>query len=317
MLPLFEEASLDGGALDAALSEWGGFQIRVTAGADPLARMLSASRAFFALTPERKAALAIERSPHFRGWSEMRNERDWREQLHLGRECAAVAGGETATEEFWRLQGPNLWPDDAGWRAVVSGYVDAAAALGESILRVLAPIIDGGAASAGRACFEGVGRRGYLVAKLIGYHAQPAVDAVRSGVAPHVDFSWVTINLQDSAGLEVRRPDGAWAPVEVTPGVVWVHAGELLDHLSGGRWQATPHRVINRSHHRTRVSVPVFVNPSLDAMVPVWQRTAPARPVSEEHVHRVLDPLRVRTPFHFGAAEWRRKARGVWCHACR
>jgi isopenicillin N synthase-like dioxygenase len=102
--------------------------------------------------------------------------------------------------------------------------------------------------------------------------------------------------------------------------VVWVHGGELLEHVSGGRWPATPHRVINRSHDRTRVSIPVFVNPPLDSIVPVWRQGGSA--VDEapdeggEHVHRVLQRHRRPAPFHFGSAEWRRKGLGGWCHAC-
>jgi isopenicillin N synthase-like dioxygenase len=169
-------------------------------------------------------------------------------------------------------------------------------------------------------CFGQAARDGYLVAKLIGYHPQPSATAVRSGVAPHVDFSWLTINLQDSDGLEVRRPDGGWTKIDLRHGAVWIHAGELLEHATAGRYQATPHRVINHSPTRTRVSVPVFVNPPLDALVPVFPalpQTPRRDPDPAEHVHRVLPPRRDRRAFHFGEAEWHRKGLGGWCFSCR
>jgi isopenicillin N synthase-like dioxygenase len=315
-LPLLQEDVLGPGALDVALGESGGFLLQLSSAAELLDRMLSVGRSFFLLSREEKIALAIERSAHFRGWSEMRNERDWREQLHLGRERPAT--GEHPA--FLRLEGPNLWPEDGGWRNAVSSYMDLAARLGEAILAEIARAlrVDG-------ACFNRVGREGYLVTKLIGYHPQTSAHRVRLGVASHVDFSWLTMNLQDSAGLEIRRPDGTWTQVDVRPGTVWVHIGELLEFATGGRYVATPHRVVNRSHERTRVSVPVFINPPLDAVVPLLADTPKlaersvrslAADDSGEHVHRVLDPRVERQPFHFGTTEWHRKGRGGWCFAC-
>lgn len=314
MIPVFSEDALETDALDAALRVHAGFFVRPCGGPESLARMLQASRSFFSMSPETKNAIAIERSPHFRGWSQMRNERDWREQLHLGRECRA-AGDQPA---FRRLEGPNLWPTDADWRAIVSRYIDASAHLGERILATVGRALGIDATHFGR-----IRRDGYLVAKLIGYHPQPSAGTARSGVAAHVDFSWLTINLQDAEGLEVRRPDGAWTPIDVDPSAVWVHVGELLEHATMGRYLATPHRVVNPSTTRTRVSIPAFINPPLDAWVPVFTnlRSRDPAPGSSrqdpgEHVHRVLPPATPREAFHFGHAEWLRKGLGCWCFAC-
>jgi isopenicillin N synthase-like dioxygenase len=287
-------------------------------------RAPSAQRAIFAGTKYNPVVVASAfgtvvigkretlRSPHFRGWSRMQNERDWREQLHLGRE-RRPAGDEPA---FRRLEGPNLWPSSDDWRAVTSSYIELASGLGERILVSVASALGVGADR-----FGPVGSDGYVVAKLIGYHPQPSSAAARPGVAAHADFSLLTINLQDGEGLEVRRPGGGWAPVAAQTGTVWVHAGELLEHATQGRYAATPHRVLNPSSTRTRVSIPVFVNPPLDAWVPVFRdgralASRPRRGARDEHVHRVLDPNARAGEFHFGRAEWRRKGLGVWCSAC-
>ena len=312
---VFSEGDLDPASLDSALRESGGFFVDLQHARNLPECMLDASRAFFALSREEKLAMAIERSAHFRGWSEMRNERDWREQLHLGREQSPVGDGPS----FRRLQGPNLWPRDAAWREIASSYIDAAMNLGERILRTIARALD-----IDPACFERVASHGYLVAKLIGYHPQTSSGELRSGVAAHVDFSWLTINLQDGEGLEVRRPDGMWVPVEPRTGAVWVHAGELLQHATRDRYLATPHRVINRSATRTRVSIPIFINPPLDAYVPVFANMPasddrPQQDPSEAddgHVHRVLPPGFRGQEFHFGASEWHRKGVGGWCFSC-
>lgn len=310
-LPVLSAQRLTPREVGHALRESGGLLLAPSIDSGLCAQALKAAHDFFALPRAVKAATSIERSPHFRGWSEMHNERDWREQIHLGRERPAAGDAPP----FQRLEGPNLWPPDAQWRATIAAYLDAVAELGERIL-VCAGEDLGVAASS----FAGVGREGYLLLKLIGYHPQPAGQSPRPGVAAHVDFSWITITLQDSAGLQIMRPDGTWGQVEPIPGSMWVHAGELLQAATGGVYAATPHRVLNPSLERTRVSLPLFVNPPLTARV--RRLTADASDVRAEssreasHVHRVLPPGISVEPFLFGEAEWRRKGLNGWCHAC-
>src|SRR5215467_2209603 len=73
-------------------------------------QVLECSRNFFELSLEQKLQIDIKRSPHFRGYSQMSNERDWREQLHFGCELPAAENQEI----YYRLQGPNLWPSQLG-----------------------------------------------------------------------------------------------------------------------------------------------------------------------------------------------------------
>jgi isopenicillin N synthase-like dioxygenase len=294
-----------------ALREAGGFILHPSIDPDLCAAAVKAAHDFFALPAATKAATAIERSPHFRGWSQMHNQRDWREQIHFG--CDRPAAGDAPP--FRRLEGPNAWPSDASWRAVITAYMGAVSGLGERILDCAA--LDLGVATQP---FAGVGRDGYLLLKLIGYHPQPSPDALRPGVAAHVDFSWITLTLQDAAGLEVLQAGGAWMEVQPIPGSLWVHAGELLQFASGGAYPATPHRVTNRSVERTRVSLPLFMNPSLTARVEPLVALSGAGVAEASsgpaHVHRVLAPDIRAEPFHFGEAEWRRKGRNGWCYAC-
>lgn len=275
----------------------------------PGRQALDAARALFARPRLAKADLAIERSPHFRGWSELHNERDWREQLHLGRERPDAG----QTPAFLRLEGPNLWPHEHEWRRAISSYMDSTATLGETVLARL-----GEALHVEMTPFAGIDRDGYLVMKLIGYHPQASDAAARPGVAPHVDFSWLTLTLQDSPGLEVRARGGQWIRIEPRPQTVWVHAGELLQFATRGRYRAMPHRVINQSTDRTRVSMPLFLNPPLRALVPVLVGEPSAGETADpsEHVHHVLSPDAEPVPFHFGEAEWRRKGLGRWCAVC-
>jgi isopenicillin N synthase-like dioxygenase len=246
--------------------------------------ILDAAREFFALPPEEKDRVHISRSPHFRGYSVMKNARDWREQIHLG--CEEPPGGSG----YRQLQGPNLWPDALGprWRSRLLSFLEEMREVGNRLLRD---------------CGLPVEDRPYLLMKMICYHP-----GNRPGVAPHCDWSWLTVVHQDDAGgLEQQNEHGDWIEV---PDAVSVSYGELAEIATGGSLQAAPHRVLNRSTTRSRISVPVFFCPPLDATV-----VSRAVPFDEhgEHVHRVRNPADVVSDFCFGESEWRRKGQGRWC----
>jgi len=159
----------------------------------------------------------------------------------------------------------------------------------------------------------------YVLMKHIGYHPQPGVDERRRGVAAHLDFSLVTLTLQDDVGgLEVQRPSGEWVAVPPVRGAWLVNVGELLQFVTGGRLLATPHRVVNPSASRSRFSIPVFLNPSLPTRLWRARPPVPRAPPRGEHVHAVLsaDDLE-RAWLCFGEEEWRRKGENVWCAQCK
>ena len=312
--PVFDLAAAEPAALLAAFQQHGALLVHDAS--VPLAacdQALADLRWLFALPEADKERLAIAHSPHFRGHSRMQNERDHREQIHFGRERAAVAAERVATAPHLRLQGPNLWPAAPGFRARMQAYVEAVEGVGIRLLRQLGKALD----LAARAW---LGDEPYLLAKGIGYHPQPHRTAALRGVAAHLDFSLVTLTLQDDVGgLEVHRPDGSWSAVPSLPATWLVNIGELLQYVTGNRLVATPHRVVNPSLVRTRCSLPVFVNPSLATVLrrPALGWLEPSvRPAGDEHVHAVLDPERPPDELPFGPAEWRRKGENVWCRRC-
>ena len=54
--------------------------------------------------------------------------------------------------------------------------------------------------------------------------------------------------------------------VPALPGVLVVNIGDMLDKLTQGRYQSTPHRAKNSSTN-PRISFPLFYDPSWDAQV--------------------------------------------------
>ncbi len=314
-LPLVDLDDVPPRAFARALVRHGAAQIRSSRlRADDAQATLDDAAAFFSLSDAAKDAIHIRHSPHFRGYSVMRNARDFREQIHFGRERHADGSSPP-----WRtLSGPNLWPDVAGLRSRALRWMQTVEHLANTCLAKLAT-----AFALHDDAFVGRGEP-YLLTKWIHYDAQPS-PTTRPGVAPHLDFSLLTLTLQDDVGgLEVRSRNGRWIGVEPIPATLLVHVGEVLAFTTGQRLVATPHRVVNRSMQRARVSVPVFVCPDLRATVtpllPLRRSRrrsvdALADGAGDRHVHHVLAPDAVQ-PFHFGEAEWQRKGRNVWCATC-
>ena len=105
-------------------------------------RVLAAARRLFALPQAEKDAIAMVRSPHFRGYTRLGGELtggevDWREQIDIGpeREPADCPAGPGNPDYLW-LQGPNQWP--AGLPelpAIVAEWDAALGAVARGLLR--------------------------------------------------------------------------------------------------------------------------------------------------------------------------------------
>jgi len=80
----------------------------------------------------------------------------------------------------------------------------------------------------------------------------------------HNDSGFLTmLSTFSYAGLQLKREDGSWMSVPVRPGSVVVNTGDMLARMSGGRWRATNHRVIDLGVDR--YSVPFFLEPKYSA----------------------------------------------------
>lgn len=108
---------------------------------------------------------------------------------------------------------------------------------------------------------------GTLIVNLTYYPKCPNPD-LTYGVGPHADVSTITVLLQDdTGGLYVRgKEENIWFPVEPVKGALVINIGDVLQIMSNDRYHSIEHRV-NTNSKKHRVSVPIFVNPALDAVV--------------------------------------------------
>ncbi|MCV7163772.1 isopenicillin N synthase family dioxygenase [Mycobacterium stomatepiae] len=236
-----------------------------------VARVLAAARALFSLPQADKDAVAMVRSPHFRGYTRLGGELtlgevDWREQIDMqidiGPERQPV-GGPGRPEYLW-LQGPNQWPAALPeLPAVIAEWDAALSVVARTLLRHWAASL-GSPPEVFDAAFA------ETPATLIKVIRYPARAASPQGVGAHRDSGVLTLLLAEpgSRGLQVRRRD-RWVDVAPLEGAFIVNIGELLEVATGGYLRAIEHRVNLDGQVAERISVPFFFNPRLDAQLPV------------------------------------------------
>jgi len=230
-------------------------------------RLMAESQAFFRLPESDRQAIAIGRSPHFRGYTVLGDERtggrrDWRDQIDIGPE-------EPATEvrpgdpPWLPLRGPNQWPaGQPGLCPAVLAWMTAMNELGTEVMRALAL---GLGQPAG--CFDAALQPDpYTRVKIMRYPALPPSAPAERGLGMHQDSGLLSFILQDEVGgLEVETGD-AVIPVEPISGTYVMNLGEMLQRASGGYLNATRHQVRSPPAGRERVSVACFFNPRLDTV---------------------------------------------------
>jgi len=264
--------------LDAACREIGFFGI-TGHGIDPTLfdRLDAAARAFVALPEATKSEIAMAKAGRaWRGWfplyGEMTSGRpDGKEGIYFGIDHPPdhphVLDGSL-------LHGSNLYPTEpADLGPAVVAWLEALRPVADAVMSVMA---------------EALGlEQSWFADHLTGdptilfriFHYPPAATTdTEWGVAEHTDYGLLTLLAQDAnGGLEVRRRDGTWMPVDPVPGVIVCNLGDMLERLTRGRYRSTPHRVRNTSDAH-RFSFPYFFDPSWDATVP----TLPLTPDDDE-----------------------------------
>jgi isopenicillin N synthase-like dioxygenase len=229
--------------------------------------LMETAQRFFSLPAPDKHAIEMLNSPHFRGYNRVASELtrgrpDWREQIDIGAERAALP--RHPNSPAWaRLQGPNQWPAALPELRPVAGRWQAAAN------QVLVRLLHALALALGQPAdaLESLYRDDphYLV-KLIRYPGRDQTGADQ-GVGAHKDAELITLLQQDAPGLQVETSQG-WIDVPPRPGTFVVNIGEQLELASDGYLRATMHRVLTPPAGTERISAALFLGARLDATVP-------------------------------------------------
>ena len=281
-LPILDLSRLDAGAEEAAqfrsdlreVTHDVGFFYLVGHGIDAglIGEILAESRRFFELPVEEKLEIENVHSAQFRGYTRVGGELthgdvDWREQIDIGVERAAVEPGP-GVPDYWRLEGPNLWP------AAQPELQDVVTRWNEQLSNVALRLMRAWAVSLGSpedVFDEALARKPFSLIKIVRYPGE-AGSVPKQGVGAHRDGGVLTLLMVEpgKGGLQVEH-DGDWIEAPSVPGAFVVNIGEMLELATGGYLKATLHRVISSPSDSDRISIPFFYNPALDAVMPRLQ----------------------------------------------
>lgn len=219
---------------------------------------------FFALPEPERLSIAMDNSPHFRGYTPLKGEHtngraDLRDEIDFGPERTIP----TKLDHPWeRLIGPNQFPTAVpALKPTVLQWQQAMDTLGRTMLRAVARALGQDPA----VLEDWVAPHAEDTIKLVRYPAPTSDADGNQGVGTHRDFGLLTFVLQDDVGgLQVERDDRL---IDVTPlpGAFVVNLGEMLQLLTGGYFKATVHRVVSPPVGGQRYSCIYFFNPRLDA----------------------------------------------------
>lgn len=272
--------------IEAACRDTGFFYITGHGvGADVVARLDRASRAFFALPVEEKLKIAMARGGRaWRGFfpvgGELTSDKpDLKEGIYFGIE---LEDEDARVKAGVPMHGANLWPAQVpALRSAVLDFMDRTTHAAHAVMR-------GVALSLG--LDEEYFARTYtadptVLFRVFHYPPARAVDG-EWGVGEHTDYGLLTLLAQDDCGgLQVKVRDG-WIEAPPIIDTLVCNIGDMLDRLTGGFYRSTPHRVRNVSG-RDRLSFPLFFDPAFDAVIePLPERAGAARDDSGERWDR-------------------------------
>lgn len=256
--------------IDAACRRAGFFYI-INHGISPelVARAFTEARRFFNLPPDRKSAIAIDRSACHRGYFALGGENldratqddgDFKEGIKIGRDLPrdhplVVAGTP--------LHGPNQWPDDlAGWKETWDEYYAGMERLGRELMHAFALAL-----GLPLQFFDDKLTAPMCTAGPLHYPPHTNQSSQRLGAGAHTDFGCLTILAQEEvAGLQVSDGVGGWIEAPCVPGSFVVNIGDMMARWTNDIYASTLHRVIS-AREGDRYSIPFFFDPDFDADV--------------------------------------------------
>ncbi len=163
-----------------------------------------------------------------------------------------VDPSDPRASQGYGLVGPNQWPDLPDFQDRVWQYYQAIYAFGRRLM------------SAFERCLElspGELLRYVTIPtsqlRLLKYFENDAPsDAENAGISAHSDYECFTMLHTSGPGLQVLSYDGHWVEAPPIAGAFVVNIGDCLEALTGGRFKATQHRVVNLGQER--FSLPFF-----------------------------------------------------------
>tara|TARA_B100000676_G_scaffold265073_1_gene277828 strand:- start:15401 stop:16420 length:1020 start_codon:yes stop_codon:yes gene_type:complete len=265
---------------------------------------------FFDLRQEDKMACATQsdRATHpniYRGYYPLPDEPHFshHEIFDIGPEPAMTSPDVPGAESF---REDNVWPDRepvVGWRTKLLSLFREERAIGVAVMAAAARGLglgDETVIAAAGSC-NGTLRllhyapmpEGFEVIAEDGLPPDEIGDGRRLVGSAHIDTGLMSVLWQDHrGGLQMQGRDSVWREVEARADVLSIHMGDLMHGLTGGRLDATRHRVLSQGFDRC--SVGLFVEPDFETDV-VAPSGGPAVSYARHLVNEYPDRFEAKT----------------------
>lgn len=150
------------------------------------------------------------------------------------------------------LLGPNVWPDQPGFKYVLNRYMSEMSRVSHMMFRAFEIALD-----LRRGFFSENMKKPISQLRLIHY-LENKCNAGESNInmGAHTDYECFTILHSSSPCLQIFDPTSKWIDAPPVDNTFYFNIGDMLEAWSGGLLVATPHRVANNG--KERFSLPYF-----------------------------------------------------------
>lgn len=251
---------------------------------------LSASKAFFSLSTEKKVEIDIRKTPNFKGYTPLLssnndpdNAGDMHEGFEFGWEEMVAKDNDERRAHDGAMAGANIWPTDLpGFREDVLAYYHAAVELGKKLFPLFALALD-----LPEDFFDAKTKNAAAIMRVLHYPPQTGpVDDRVIGIGAHTDFECFTMLWQEPGiqALQVLNTQNQWIDAPPIPGTIVINLGDQFARWTNDVFKSTVHRAINRSGVR-RYSIPLFFGTDYDVRLePIPSCVSEDRPPKYEVV---------------------------------
>jgi isopenicillin N synthase-like dioxygenase len=224
-----------------------------------------AGQRFFAQSDAAKRRYYIGDSPNHRGYVPFTEKGDYPDEVNRNYEAFDLGLDLPADDPDFLagnlLLGPNVWPDQPGFRKAIASYQRQVSALGHRLCGALELHLGLPAGA-----MTGQMTKPISQLRLLHYvRGRTVMKSASVNMGAHTDYECLTLLHTRNEGLQVLSPDNRWLDVPVDPGALVVNIGDMLEAWSNGLLRSTMHRVLNLSPER--YSLPYFVAANHDTVI--------------------------------------------------
>lgn len=225
----------------------------------------AAAANFFALPSENKLQYYIGNSKNHRGYVPFTEKGDYPDEVNRSYEAFDLGLDLPHDDPDYvagnRVLGPNVWPEAAEFKSIISEYYAQVSALGRLVCSALEMHLE-----LPKGAMTDQMSKPISQLRLLHYVRQSeTVERKSVNMGAHTDYECLTLLHTRNKGLQVMTQDDQWIDVPVDPKVLVVNIGDMLEAWSNGILRSTPHRVLNLSPER--YSLPYFVATNHDAVI--------------------------------------------------